>query len=66
MLAEFLNCEGINSSQISSSWPDGEQGLLAESDENAERGSEEKKAWFVEGGKNGCSIVTVLQCISPF
>jgi len=35
---------GSNLSWISTSWPGGEQGILSE-------GSEEKKAWFVEGGK---------------
>jgi len=32
-------------------WPDGEQGILYECDEKAERGSEEKKARFVEEKK---------------
>jgi len=36
-------------SRISASWSDGTQGILSEVDENAERHSKEKKAWFVEG-----------------
>ena len=35
----------------STSWSDGEQGILSEGDEKAERGNEEKKVWFVEGKK---------------
>lgn len=42
---------GHNSSWISTSWLDCEQGMLSECDEEAERGSGEKKVWFVEGGK---------------
>jgi hypothetical protein len=30
------------------------------------RGSEEKKALLLEGGENGCSTITMLQCILPF
>jgi hypothetical protein len=30
-------------------WPDGEQGIISEEHEKAERGSEEKKALFMEG-----------------
>ena len=46
---------GHNSSWISTSWPDGGQEILFEGGEKAERGSEEIRAWFVEGKKNGGS-----------
>ena len=54
---------GHNSSWISSSWPDSEQGILSESDENAERGSEEKKVWFVERKK---MVAPSWQCSYAF
>ena len=57
---------GCNSSWISTSWSDGEQEILFEGDGKAERGSEEIKAWFVEVGKNGWSIMTTLGSILPF
>jgi len=38
-----------NSFWISTSWLDGEWVMLSESNEKTGRGSEEKKAWFVEG-----------------
>jgi len=47
----FLLLLGRYSLWISTSWPDGEHGILSEGDEKVERGSEEKKAWFVEGEK---------------
>jgi hypothetical protein len=41
----------LNSSWISTSWPDREQGILSEGDEKAEWGREDKMNWFVEGEK---------------
>lgn len=41
---------GRHSPWISTSWPDSEH-EISEGDEKAERGREEKKAWFVEGNK---------------
>lgn len=37
---------GCNSLWISTSWPEGEHGILSEGDEKAERVSEDKKVWF--------------------
>ena len=51
---------GHNSLWISTSWPDGEQEILFEGDEKAERGGEEIRAWFVEGKK------LWLRQIAPF
>ena len=42
---------GHNSSWISTSWPDSEQGILSEGDAKAERGSEEKKSDLWRGKK---------------
>jgi hypothetical protein len=56
---------GCYSSWISTSWSDGEQGILSEGDEQTERGNEEKMIRFVEG-ENGCSIKITLWCIPPF
>ena len=42
---------GRNSSWISIPLPDGEQELVSEGDEKAERSSEEERAWFVKGKK---------------
>ena len=55
----------LRASWISTSWPHSEKKYYSESDEKAERGSEEKMAWC-EGQNNDCSIMTTLQCIPPF
>ena len=47
-----FSCEGCNSLWISILWPDGEQGILSEGDEKAEKGSEETKRSDLCRGKN--------------
>jgi hypothetical protein len=72
--ASLVQCErgtvlfllwGRNSPWISTSWLDGEQGIVSEGDEKAEKCSEEIKAWFVEGKKWMLHLET-LRCFPVF
>jgi hypothetical protein len=61
MLALFLNCEGkIHHKFLRHGQTANKE---SEGDENAERSSEEKKAWFMEGKK---MTAPSLQCSSAF
>jgi hypothetical protein len=65
MLIVSFDCEGIIHHEFLLRGQT-EQGILSEGDAKVQRGNEEKKVRFVEGKKNGCSIMTMLQCIPPF